>query len=55
MDKLSKEYILLFNEITEAIESLDQIRERLIQAQQKTEELFICKDEETSKRLFRIV
>lgn len=55
MDKLSKEYILLFNEITEAIESLDQIKERLVLAQQKAEELFISKDEENNKRLFRIV
>ena len=55
MDKLSKEYILLFNEISDAIEALDQIRERLILAQQKAEELFIAEDEEGSKRVLRII
>ena len=59
MQKVSKEYLLLFNAITDAEESLRRLQARLISsqvlrsttparlidAQQKAEELFITDDE----------
>ena len=45
MQKVSKEYLLLFNAITDAEESLRRLQARLIDAQQKAEELFITDDE----------
>ena len=45
MQKGSKEYLLLFNAITDAQESLRRLQARLIDAQQKSEELFITDDE----------
>ena len=58
MQKVSKEYLLLFNAITDAEESLrrlqalgpacsrsSRLQARLIDAQQKAEELFITDDE----------
>ena len=45
MQKVSKEYLLLFNAITDAEESLRRLQARLIGAQQKAEELFITDDE----------
>ena len=39
MQKVSKEYLLLFNAITDAEESLRRLQARLIDAQQKAEEL----------------
>ena len=39
--KLTKEYLVLFNAITDAEESLRILRERLMAAQQKAEELYI--------------
>ena len=45
MQKVSKEYLLLFNSITDAEESLRRLQARLIDAQQKAEELFITDDE----------
>lgn len=44
MSNISKEYIILFNAITEAEEMLRQMREKLIAVQQKTEELIINTD-----------
>lgn len=35
------EYTALFNAVTDAIESLEAIKEALIQAQQKSEDIFI--------------
>ena len=40
---MSEEYILLFNTITEALETLDILREQLMEAQQKAEEIYISK------------
>ena len=40
MQKVSKEYLLLFNAITDAEESLRRLQAKLIDAQQKAEELF---------------
>ena len=45
MQKVSKEYLLLFNAITDAEESLRRLQARLIDAQQKAEELYITDDE----------
>ena len=39
--KMSAEYLLLFNMISQTIEELDTLKERLIKAQQKAEDLYI--------------
>ena len=44
--KLTKEYLVLFNAITDAEESLRILRERLMAAQQKAEELYISRMDE---------
>lgn len=41
MKPIAKEYLVLFNAITEAEETLSQLRARLIEAQQQAEELFL--------------
>lgn len=41
MDAIKKEYALLFNAITDAEVTLEQLRARLIAAQQQAEELFL--------------
>lgn len=41
MDAIKKEYTLLFNAITDAESTLEQLRARLIAAQQQAEELFL--------------
>ena len=41
MPNISKEYLLLFNAITDAEESLHQLRQRLMSVQQRAEELFL--------------
>ena len=45
MDTISKEYLLLFNAITDAEETLNALRLRLIAAQQRSEELFLAGEE----------
>ena len=45
MTDYQKMYTLLFNAITDAEESLRRLQARLIDAQQKAEELFITDDE----------
>ena len=40
---VSEEYTLLFNAITDALETLETIRNNLIQAQQQAEEIWISK------------
>ena len=40
---MSEEYTLLFNAITDALETLETIRKDLIQAQQQAEEIWISK------------
>ena len=42
-DRMSEEYILLFNAITDALATLETIRNDLIQAQQMAEEIYISK------------
>ena len=44
MQKVSKEYLLLFNAITDAEESLCRLRAELMAAQQQAEELYISAD-----------
>lgn len=39
--KISKEYLLLFNAITDAEETLTQLREELVAAQRQAEDLFL--------------
>ena len=41
MDMISKEYLLLFNAITDAEETLRVLRETLIAVQQRAETLFL--------------
>ena len=41
MTVLSKEYLLLFNAVTDAEQTLAQLRETLLQAQRQAEELFL--------------
>ena len=38
-----KEYSVLFNAITDALETLEKLREDLIKAQQNAEEIYISK------------
>lgn len=45
MDAIKKEYSLLFNAITDAETTLEQLRARLIAAQQQAEELFLATEE----------
>lgn len=46
MKPITKEYLLLFNAITDTEETLCQLRTRLIEIQQQAEELFL--EEEAS-------
>ena len=48
MLNVPKEYLLLFNAITDAEDALQQMRARLIAAQQQAEELFL-EEEETAQ------
>ena len=45
METITKEYLVLFNAITAAEETLQKLREELIHAQQVSEELYIEKPE----------
>ena len=38
---MTKEYLLLFNAVTDAIKSLQDLQAKLIQAQQQAEELYL--------------
>ena len=40
---VSEEYILLFNAITDALETLDSLRKQLMEAQQQAEEIYISR------------
>ena len=46
MEHIAKEYLLLFNVITDAEEALRALQEKLVEAQQKAEALYLG-DEET--------
>ena len=41
MTLLSKEYLLLFNAVTDAERTLSQLRESLLEAQRQAEKLFL--------------
>lgn len=41
MTAIPKEYLLLFNTITDAENTLAQLRQKLLEAQQQAEELFL--------------
>ena len=41
MNGLTEEYLLLFNAITDAEQSLDRLREALVYAQRQAEELYL--------------
>ena len=43
MENLPKEYLLLFNAISDAEKTLEILKERLIKAQEDAEELYISK------------
>lgn len=38
---MNKEYCVLFNAVTDALNALDRVRELLVSAQQEAEELYI--------------
>ena len=44
MQNIAKEYLLLFNAITDAEEALQTLRVRLMTAQQQAETLFLDKE-----------
>ena len=44
--KISKEYLLLFNALTDAEAALARLRTELLLAQQRAEELFLSAEEE---------
>lgn len=41
MNAIPKEYLLLFNAVTDAEQTLAQLREALLEAQRQAEELFL--------------
>lgn len=47
MQNVSKEYLALFNAITDAEEALQTLYTRLVQAQREAEELYIGANEDT--------
>ena len=49
MDAIRKEYALLFNAITDAEATLEQLRLRLIAAQQEAEELFLSAEDSSAE------
>lgn len=50
MKQICKEYLLLFNAITDAEEALRQLREQLIAVQQQAETLFVESEETLSEQ-----
>ena len=49
MQKIPKEYLLLFNAITDAEESLHKLRANLMEAQRRAEELYIAGDDSEAR------
>lgn len=47
MENISKEYLILFNTITDAEIALEALRQKLIAAQQLAEELYISECDHT--------
>jgi len=48
MNDITREYLLLFNAITDAGEALRELQTRLMEAQQKAEALFLDGEPDTS-------
>jgi len=46
MTAISKEYLLLFNAVTDAEQALDRLRGALVEAQRQAEELFLEEPDE---------
>lgn len=44
MSDITQEYLVLFNAVTEAEQTLEQLRQRLMEAQQLAEELYIDRE-----------
>ena len=49
MQKIPKEYLLLFNAITDAEESLHKLRANLMEAQRRAEDLYIAGDDSEAR------
>ena len=49
MCELSKEYLTLFNTVTDTAEALERLRQRLLLAQQRAEALYLEQTEENGK------
>ena len=45
METIKKEYLLLFNTITDLTETLERIRQELLTVQREAEELFLLEEE----------
>lgn len=41
-----KEYLMLFNTVTDMENALDELRQRLIEAQQRAEELYLAEEDD---------
>jgi len=54
MKSISKEYLLLFNALTDAEETLRGLREQLMFVQRKAEELYLQDEEEDCREERRI-
>lgn len=46
MSNITKEYLFLFNTITDTESALEKLRQQLIAAQQRAEELFLAESDE---------
>ena len=46
---MTKEYLLLFNAVTDAIDALETLRQTLIKAQCAAEEIYISQDDASSQ------
>lgn len=45
MSNITQEYLVLFRAVTEAEQALEALRDRMIEAQQLAEEIYISRDE----------
>ena len=45
MSNITQEYLVLFRAVTEAEQALETLRDRMIEAQQLAEEIYISRDE----------
>ena len=45
MSNITQEYLVLFRSVTEAEQALEELRNRMIEAQQLAEEIYISRDE----------